>query len=164
MPFLKNKRNLVFALLSLGWMGLIFSLSAQSGEVSQSLSEETAWTAFLLFLPGFKEMSTAQQQLWIESIQFALRKGAHFCLYAVLAMLLAGAFWNRERPFFKTALFAWGTATLYAAVDELHQLLVPGRSGEVRDILIDSAGAAAGLLFCAAVLWIVKKAARNRAA
>jgi VanZ family protein len=35
---------------------------------------------------------------------------------------------------------------LYAASDEFHQLFVPGRSGEVKDVLIDSAGAVTGAL------------------
>jgi len=34
---------------------------------------------------------------------------------------------------------------LYAASDEIHQLFIAGRSGEVRDVLIDSAGASIGI-------------------
>lgn len=35
---------------------------------------------------------------------------------------------------------------LYAISDEVHQLFVPGRGGQVRDVIIDSAGAIAGIL------------------
>lgn len=33
----------------------------------------------------------------------------------------------------------------YAIFDEGHQLFIPGRSGEVRDVMIDSLGAAFGI-------------------
>ena len=34
---------------------------------------------------------------------------------------------------------------LYAISDEVHQLFVPGRGGQVKDIVIDSAGAIVGI-------------------
>lgn len=33
----------------------------------------------------------------------------------------------------------------YAATDEYHQLFVPGRSGQVRDVVIDTVGGTLGL-------------------
>ena len=36
----------------------------------------------------------------------------------------------------------------FAALDEFHQTYVPGRSGELRDVLLDSSSALAGLLAC----------------
>ena len=50
--------------------------------------------------------------------------------------------------------------TLYAVTDEMHQLLIEGRSGQWTDVLIDSAGALTGVLIIALVLWMVRK--RNR--
>ena len=35
----------------------------------------------------------------------------------------------------------------YAAIDEIHQLFVPGRSGEIKDVLIDSCGSFIGIHF-----------------
>lgn len=40
---------------------------------------------------------------------------------------------------------------------EFHQLFVPGRGGQVTDVLIDSAGAVIGIGIYAAVLVMVKK-------
>ena len=40
----------------------------------------------------------------------------------------------------------WVIGTVYAVSDEVHQLFVEGRSCEVRDMLLDSAGVAAGVL------------------
>ena len=36
--------------------------------------------------------------------------------------------------------------TCYAALDEIHQLFVPNRSGQVRDVLIDSVGILIGII------------------
>ena len=43
----------------------------------------------------------------------------------------------------------------YAATDEFHQLFVPGRSGEVRDVLVDTAGAVIGILFLSLLRFII---------
>ena len=41
----------------------------------------------------------------------------------------------------KSYLIAFGMTVAYALTDEFHQLFVPGRSGSMIDVLIDSAGA-----------------------
>ena len=40
---------------------------------------------------------------------------------------------------------AFVVGVLYAVTDELHQMLVPGRQGSLRDVLIDAAGVLAGV-------------------
>ena len=61
----------------------------------------------------------------------------------------------------RTEIFIpWLTATVYAATDEFHQLFIPGRSGQVSDVLLDSAGALAGVLILARgvrYVWMSKK-------
>ena len=44
----------------------------------------------------------------------------------------------------------------YAGVDEIHQLYVPGRSGMVRDVYIDSLGVVFGVLITLLIVKIVK--------
>ncbi|HJA34824.1 MAG TPA: VanZ family protein [Candidatus Mediterraneibacter merdigallinarum] len=58
----------------------------------------------------------------------------------------------------RTEIFLpWLTAALYAATDEVHQLFVPGRSGQISDVILDSAGALAGVLVLAAVRKLIKR-------
>ena len=52
--------------------------------------------------------------------------------------------------------YAWIFCILYAMSDEFHQLFVPGRSGEIRDICIDSLGALLGIIIMTCVISIVK--------
>ena len=55
-------------------------------------------------------------------------------------------------------LIAWGAAVLYSVTDEIHQMFVPGRSCELRDVAIDSCGVATGILLCT----IIKKWKKGR--
>ena len=46
----------------------------------------------------------------------------------------------------KYSLCAWATGTIYSITDEIHQMFVPGRACAPLDMLIDSAGVAAGVI------------------
>ncbi len=89
---------------------------------------------------------------------FLVKKACHATEYAILALTYLWALENLKspQPFSEPPkrfgirpgllLQAWGMALLYAATDELHQLLVPGRHGRLMDWGIDALGAAIGLL------------------
>jgi VanZ family protein len=80
------------------------------------------------------------------NMQFVVRKAAHMAEYACLAgLVLFGLSVNLEKKKYLYPL-SLGAAALYASTDEIHQLFTPGRSGEVRDVIIDTCGALIGLL------------------
>lgn len=130
---MKNKRSLrrrwIFLALSLLWMAVIFYFSGQSGDESGALSGSLSE---LLGLP-----------------EWLLRKAAHMAEYAFLGFFLCGFF--GECPWKRPWLSAWGTAVLYAATDEFHQMFSSGRTPALRDVCIDAAGAALG----AAVMYLL---------
>ena len=72
-------------------------------------------------------------------------KLAHFALYAPLGLLVARALrgGGASRG---SAVIALAALAVFAAVDELHQNFIPGRSADRIDWLVDVIGAAAGLL------------------
>lgn len=121
-------------LLVIACMAVIFILSAQTGDESQSLSDGVM-TFFGMEL----------------SVDF-VRSCAHCLEYAGLALLVFNAFYcsyGRFRPY-----LSFLTAALYAVSDEVHQLFVEGRAFQLSDILIDSVGAAIGVA-ASAVLGII---------
>ncbi len=65
------------------------------------------------------------------------RKLAHLTEYAILGLLSGRAV---GRPW-----AALAAGVLYAASDEWHQTLVPGRSGQVSDVLLDTVGVILGI-------------------
>lgn len=71
-----------------------------------------------------------------------VRKSAHFLEYTTLGFLTARGF-NLSK---KSLWWAIPTCALYAMTDEFHQTFVSGRSGELRDTLIDTLGATTGIL------------------
>jgi len=84
-------------------------------------------------------------------------KLAHVGVYFVLCLLSRRAFYFQDRfPLLRThALWAaFGFTLVYGALDEFHQLYVPGRWADIYDVLADGIG---GALF---VAWFVLKTRR----
>ena len=152
----KTYKITVFILL-LGWMLMIFLLSAQNAEDSSETSGEVV-SRFISFLfPNFDEFSAKTQENIMGIYQFFVRKVAHFTIFAILGVLSflnTVSFKNMKLKF--RALSALLFSMLYAVSDEIHQLLVPGRSGEIRDVLIDSLGAVSGILFVFIIIKFTK--------
>ncbi len=75
------------------------------------------------------------------SLHSMIRKSIHFFVYAMLSVLVYLAYQGR-----RAVLFTLSVCLLYAISDEIHQLFIPGRSGEIRDVLIDFSGAIFGII------------------
>ena len=72
----------------------------------------------------------------------------HFSAFFILAVMLNLALIFQRKSFiiFKYAALVTIIITLsYGAVDELHQLFIPGRSADIRDWLADSTGGILGV-------------------
>lgn len=71
---------------------------------------------------------------------------------------VAGRTGNGARRKFRKEMFLpWLIAALYAASDEIHQLFVPGRSGQLSDVILDSAGALAGVAAFTVLCWLINR-------
>ena len=57
---------------------------------------------------------------------------------------------------------AFLVGALYAASDELHQRFVSGRSGEIKDVLLDSSGVAFGILISVLFMLTIRMRASKR--
>lgn len=133
----------IFALLLVGWMIFIFSMSSQNSEVSSNTSGDTI-KVVLSTVPQFNEQPQEVQEEVVEELQFVTRKSAHFIAYmilGILAMLLLLQYEEINKKF----QFAFLLCVAYAISDEVHQLFVPGRAGQVRDVIIDSSGSLVGI-------------------
>ena len=130
-------------------MCLIFGASADTGSSKRSSR---------LIEPFVRWLFPQVSEPVVEAVVFYVRKCAHVTEYAVLAMLLWRALRKPvrgdPRPWSKPQVaLVIGLTFLYAASDELHQYFVPNRQGNPYDVLIDTAGAALGLL----ALWLLGK-------
>lgn len=85
----------------------------------------------------------------LSTLIFLVRKTAHFTEYAILGSLffLNLKSWQRSKNSTSmNILLSLIFSFLYACTDELHQIFVPGRSAQFRDVLIDTLGASFGTL------------------
>ena len=172
-----NVRRKVFLVLTILWMVLIFVFSARPAEVSSEDSRSVGLLIGELFIPGFEEQSAEAQDRFAEKVDYPIRKAAHASEYALLGLLTAGAYIaggaadmgngnekkkadtssKKRTPISRGILIPWVITTAYAATDEMHQLFVPGRSGQVSDVLLDSAGAIAGLALLGGIRFLVQR-------
>lgn len=143
--------SIIFASITIYIMILIFSFSAQTGEISSGVSASVSRTIAKMIVGGFSELSEAEKLIKIEALVPIVRKTAHFLVYCALgffSFLSARVFFResgrrfpKKRGFFSVSAFCF----FYAASDEIHQLFVAERSGSPLDVLLDFAGALVGI-------------------
>ena len=144
-------------------MALIFSLSSQNAAVSSGTSGNVIRLIVGIFYPGFDNLPAAEQTEIVASLQFLARKSAHFSIYMILGILSFLTFISYEKLLFALRLTtSGGICLLYATSDEIHQLFIPGRSGEVRDVMIDFSGAALGIALSTLVFLLICRIKKKR--
>lgn len=117
------------------WMAGIFVFSSQQGSTSKESSG--------VLVQFVQSLGVG---LPIDLLTLLIRKGAHAFAYFVLGVLAFFALKLTRLSLRAVSLSSLAFVLLYAASDEFHQLLVPGRSGEVSDVLLDAAAGAVGIL------------------
>lgn len=131
---------------AISWMAVIFYLSHQPGTASSNLS-----SGIVAALLDLMDQVAPALEFDIESFHTFVRKNAHFLAYFLLSLLSLNAWRSSGFRGFKQLALGFGMCVLFAVTDEIHQLFIAGRSGEARDVLIDSAGAGLGVVIYAVV-------------
>lgn len=85
---------------------------------------------------------------------FVVRKAAHVTEYAALGVLTLQALDPRGKLGVSRWLAAFVPCCIVAAVDETIQHFVPGRCGQITDVLIDSFGACLGIALRCLVFYV----------
>ena len=133
-------KKIVTLVLIIIWMVTIFFFSSQQARESSSLSEKITNS----IIKVLKLNPKTQEQ--IDRIETIVRKLAHYCIYligGILILLHINLYEEKEN---KKVLLSQLIGSTYAITDEWHQLYVPGRSGEIRDVVIDSLGILTGIV------------------
>lgn len=128
-------RVIVF-ILTAGMIAFAFIHSSMPADLSGEESESVM--DFLQYIFNFFGFNA-------ELTDHIVRKAAHFTEYTAIGMLLVCCAYSfsRTKPYryYSQILFA-GLAT--AVCDETIQLNVPGRSGQITDVLLDFSGVITG--------------------
>lgn len=124
----------------------IFLLSSQTARESKSLSGQTIRIVATAVIPDFEERSQQQQAKIVSAWQHMARKTAHALLYFGLGLLCMTALLQYSLGMKLRFVIALGISIGYAVTDEIHQLFVDGRGGQLSDIGIDAGGSLVGVL------------------
>ena len=124
-------------------MVTIFYFSSDNGEESTYKSDSVILRVSSFF--GVEDLSKKEQQNLINTFVVPVRKSAHFTIYFILGIALISFLREFSIPVKKLLLLAIFLAFLYACSDEVHQLFIPGRTGRVLDVFIDTLGASFGV-------------------
>lgn len=171
-------------------MTLIFFFSNQSSVDSSETSGRFVKIIIKVMSCIFKNVSGGNKENLAEILQHIVRKCAHMSIYFVLFLCVFYAVHNwikffRLRCRTATAcqnknisspvpaiqysfsylspyIVTFLITVIYSVTDEIHQYFIPGRSCELRDVLIDSSGAlaAAVVLFAAARIRLGRQGGR----
>lgn len=123
------------------WMTIIFLFSNQKADDSSKLSDGIIVKVANVFVD--RDLSTNEREAILEKYTTIVRKTAHFAIYLVLGILVIN--FLCEYNIKHIILVSIIVCLLYSITDEVHQLFIEGRSGEVRNVLIDSAGFLVGI-------------------
>ena len=125
--------RVVLIILIILWTCLIFLFSSQDGSESSGFSRKVV--EFFIKDPEI-----------VNKVEPYARKVAHFSEYGIGGVLFISLFstyeWTDKRKIF-TSIFL---GVWYAIMDEVHQLMVPGRNGALKDVYIDSLGIVTGVI------------------
>ena len=134
----------IYLFLTIAIMSIIFVFSAQTGEKSSSIS--MSMTKKVVTEEKTNELPTKEVDKKYEKVETIIRKSAHFLVYTALGFCFFMMLFHSEKMNKKWILFIISVifCIIYASSDEFHQLFVSERSGELRDVLIDSCGSALG--------------------
>lgn len=161
----KNIKTIIFCAAAVGVMIAIFMFSSQNSDDSSDLSRGFI-RDIINMLPFFSNTDEAAKTRIVVSIHNFVRKMAHFSIYAALGFCCAGAFMQKMSRWKKIiiGISAAAVCCFYAASDEFHQLFIPGRSGEIRDVLIDTSGGAVGAAIYIGIHMLIQKIKSRRIA
>ncbi len=149
-----NMIRAILILLLLGVFSLIFVFSNQNAKESTGISMK--FSQGIVNLTRKNEPNEAKYKT-IKAIEPIIRKLAHFTIYIAVGILSMGLLSTYKLTQAKQKIISLIIGFVYACSDEIHQLFIDGRSGEIRDVLIDTCGVIVGVMICYKVVTIVKK-------
>ena len=124
---MKKKLSLLSVII---WMILIFIMSSFSASNSNNQS-----SFIVTIISHFFNIANP------ELLNYVIRKLAHITEYLILGMLTINMINNYHKPHYYAIIIC----TLYAISDEIHQLYIPGRTCQIKDIVIDIIGSLIGI-------------------
>lgn len=152
---------IMLVIISIGGM---YYFSSQNGNVSGSQSQ-----IVVNIIDKVRDKVTLKNQNLIKvqtkiydklrkigSKSYIVRKMAHFIIYALIGISLLLFMYVFSKKLMLSSIIAFILSVTYACYDEYRQISIPGRSGSIKDVLIDSCGALTGIILTFGIILIIK--------
>lgn len=137
-------------LLLTGLYIAIFCFSAEDAEESSNLSRKVTEFILRIYYRSIGNTGSGAQGgeyvvVWNYALEKVIRKLAHFTEYLCMGFLSYSIVVLWYKPLWKGRFLVLLQIFISAGLDEFHQYFVPGRYASVKDVMIDTAGGAAGI-------------------
>lgn len=155
--------RLALLIMAVVWMAVIFGLSANNAQQSNSLSRTVTEILIRMSDCDFNNLSVGEQKALISRYNGRVRDAAHFGIYALFSFLLYFAIsstpWFAGKNF-RSAGLSFVACAAFAFSDEFHQIFVDGRGAQLSDVMLDTKGALLGV-FIALITTMAFRAIRT---
>ena len=137
-----NGRKIICLFFAFLCMIIIFLFSSKNSSVSNSTSKQLINKGIIIY----EKLSNkdVDNEIIINKLNYPVRKIAHYSIYFLLGIFVYNVVYCMKIKY--KMIIAIIICFLYASFDEVHQLFVSGRTGQFRDILIDTLGAISSIL------------------
>lgn len=132
-----NARKIICLFFTILCMAIIFLFSNKNSNVSNGTSKQLINKGIIIY----EKLSNkdVDNEVIINKLNYPIRKLAHYSIYFILGIFVYNVICCMKIKY--KLIMAIIICFLYASFDEAHQLFVSGRTGQFRDILIDTLGA-----------------------
>ncbi len=144
-------KKIVYTGILVVWMVTIFMFSHQNG----AQSDNSSGLVTNVIISTIKLITPIEHEQAIEISKIItpiVRKLAHFTIYLIGGILIYCTYNSYKKVESKDLKYIWLFCVVYAISDEFHQWFIPGRSSELRDVIIDSVGAGIGIIIINIIL------------
>lgn len=158
----KKSIRIVAAILTIIWMAVIYSFSAEDEEESGDASRTVSYQ-IVVSADNFLGLNWDDEHVLAvaTAIEGGVRKVAHMIEYGILAILFGIAIdiWSVDsKQMWLRLVGDLIVCAVYAATDEYHQTFVVGRNGSVGDVGVDAVGS----LLVLVLITLIVSARRKR--
>ena len=148
----ENKKNIKYVKCIIAIICCIIIFSFSAVPATGSLKQSKGLTYTIIKVLNGNKLTEKELAKLTKRVNPVIRKIAHFSIYMILAIFtymfieeLNIKSKSEKERLRKNILYTCIFCIIYAIFDEIHQIYVPGRTGKVIDVIIDTLGACMGI-------------------
>ncbi len=135
-------KKIIYVFLVLLCMIIIFLFSSKNSTISNGMSKKLINSGVVFYEKVFDK--EVDNNYIVNKFNYPIRKLAHYSIYFLLGIFVYNVIYCMKVKY--KSIIAFLICFLYASLDEFHQLFVSGRTGQFRDIVIDTLGALTAII------------------